>query len=329
MPRLDLLIFGATGFTGKYIVEELARKSHQQQKIKWGVAGRSLLKLKEVLDEITKTTDLSAVETVAADVNNTESVTKMCQKTIVLINCVGPYRLYGEPVVQACLNAKTNYIDVSGEPQFLETIQLKYNDKAEKEGVAIVGSCGFDSVIADMGVETIRREYEAKNADIGYIESFLSVKAGLANTALNYATWESAVYGLTYANELKPLRKKLFPQQLLYTKYKRERGPVFPTTFANQKRWCVPFLGSDKSVVQRTQYFNSVKLNKKPCEQSSFQMRFVTRGWKQHLNEEHTTEPDLGSVHEFIGIDPAYIGTSKIVLACALTLREEKDRLPL
>ncbi|CAF1243984.1 unnamed protein product, partial [Didymodactylos carnosus] len=383
MSRLDLLIFGATGYTGKYVVEELARKSQLQQNIKWGIAGRSISKLKQVLDEITKITgiNLNSIETIAADINNVESLTKMCQKTDVLINCVGPYRLYGYPVIQACLNAKANYVDISGEPQFLETVQLRYNDEAEKQGVAIVGSCGFDSIIADMGVETIH---------ISYIESFLSLKFGRTGYAVNFGTWESAVHGLSHAHELKPLRKELFPQKVPYSKYKKERSTIFSTTFdgIKDKVWCLPFPGSDKSVVHRTQYFNHTKRNKNPiryqpyfelssffslikliivsilfkiltscqfgiqlllkfpnlfsfgvithegptreqCEEASFKTRFVTYGWKQSLNEVHTTKPDIESVHEFTGPDPGYIGTSKMVLACALTLHEEKDQLPL
>jgi len=275
--RLDVIIFGATGYTGQYVIEEMARKG-KQYRFKWGIAGRTIDKLKQALQQASNVTGIenlsSNVDTIVANINNQQSLIDMCARTKVLVNCVGPYRLYGEPVVQACLEARTHYIDISGEPQFLETIQLQYNTQAADRQIAIVGSCGFDSIIADLGVETIRQEYEQKNQDIALIESYLSVNYGQITGALgNYGTWESAVYGLAHSNELKNLRRQIFQEKLPYSKYKIQRKPIFKTTIDGQPTWAVPFPGSDKSVVQRTQYFNYTQLKKKPIRfQPYFQM---------------------------------------------------------
>ncbi|CAF4764891.1 unnamed protein product, partial [Rotaria sp. Silwood2] len=219
----------------------------------------------------------SNVDTIVANITNKQSLIDMCARTKVLVNCVGPYRHYGEPVVEACLQARTHYIDICGEPQFLETIQLRYDSQAQEREIAIVGSCGFDSLIADLGTETIRKECEQKDLEIALIESYLAIDAPKATVhkreIVNYATWEAAVYGLHHAKELKSLRQKLFEQKLPYSKYKIEKKSNFKTTIHGKSFWVVPFPGSDKSVVQRTQYFNYTKLHKKPIRfQPYFQM---------------------------------------------------------
>jgi len=100
--------------------------------------------------------------------------------------------------------------------------------------------------------------------DIALIESYLSVNYGQVTGSLgNYGTWESAVHGLAHANELKSLRRQIFQEKLPYSKYKIERKPIFKTTIDGKSTWVVPFPGSDKSVVQRTQYFNYTQLKKK------------------------------------------------------------------
>ncbi|CAF1032156.1 unnamed protein product [Adineta ricciae] len=377
--RLDVLIFGATGYTGQYVIEEMARKGRQFG-LKWGVAGRTVEKLKQVLQQASDVTGIdsltSTVDTVTANITNQQSLVNMCARTKVLVNCVGPYRHYGEPVVRACLEARTHYVDISGEPQFLETMQLRYDSQAAEREVIVVGSCGFDSLVADLGVETIRQECERNNLDIALTESFLTLKYGtITGGLIHYATWESAVYGFSHANELKHLRRQLFPQKLPYPKAKIHRNVVFQTMIQGQPIWAVPFPGSDRSVVQRTQYFNYTKLNKKPvrfqaylqlpslfsvvklvffglifsllakfkfgiqlllkfpglfssglvttegptrqdCEHAKFKMTFLTH-----------TENNQKLIHEFVGPDPGYLGTSKMLIACAVMLIKENERV--
>ncbi|UJR36584.1 hypothetical protein I4U23_029303 [Adineta vaga] len=378
--RLDILIFGATGYTGQYVIEEMARKG-KQISLKWGVAGRTIEKLKQGLQQASNITGIenlsSTIDTISANITNQQSLVNMCARAKVLINCVGPYRHYGEPVVQACLEARTHYIDISGEPQFLETMQLRYDSQAAEREVVIVGSCGFDSLVADAGVEAIRQECEQKNLDISLIESFLTMKYETITSGLiHYATWESAVYGFSHANELKNLRRQLFQQKLPYPKLKIHRKPIFKTNIQGKPIWAVPFPGSDKSVVQRTQYFNYTKLEKKPIRfQPYLQMPsfistiklvffglifsifakfqfgvqlllkfpglfsngLVTKEGPSRQDCEHTTfkmtflthtENNQKLIHEFAGPDPGYLGTSKMLVACATMLIKENDHLP-
>lgn len=83
-----------------------------------------------------------------------------------IVNCCGPYRFYGEPVVKACINAGTHHVDVSGEVQFIERMQLEYNDLAKEKGVYIISTCGFDSIPAEIGVLFFEKHFDGKNVDV-------------------------------------------------------------------------------------------------------------------------------------------------------------------
>jgi len=94
---------------------------------------------------------LENIPKIVADVSNSDSLQAMARQGKVVINCVGPYRFFGEKVVKACVTEGTHHVDVSGEPQYLENMQLKYHKEAEDKGVYVVGACGFDSIPADCG----------------------------------------------------------------------------------------------------------------------------------------------------------------------------------
>lgn len=119
MSRLDLIIFGATGFTGKRTVEELVKILKTKGPLTWGIAGRSKEKLEKVLEEVGKKTeaDLKDIPVIIADVSDENSLNEMAKKGKVIVNCCGPYRFYGEAVVKACIANKAHHVDVSGEPQ--------------------------------------------------------------------------------------------------------------------------------------------------------------------------------------------------------------------
>lgn len=251
--RLDIVVFGASGFTGKYAVHEVLKLSKDKGGLSWGVAGRNEKKLQDVLREVSEKSgeDLSATDIIIADVSKPESLLKMAAKAKVIVNCTGPYRHYGEPVVKACIDSGTHHVDVSGEPQYMEKMQLEYHEAAKQKGVYIVSACGFDSIPSDMGAVFLQDKFEGT---VNSIETYLEVwkKGPLKGSALHYGTWESAVYGLAHYNELRPLRRQLFPNRLPELKPKLKPRSVVHRTDTVQG-WCVPFLGSDRSVVMRSQ----------------------------------------------------------------------------
>lgn len=153
--KLHIIVFGASGFTGKHTIPYVYQFSKiDGRSLTWGIAGRSEKKLRETLDEVSKKleSDLSKIPVIIADVNDEHSLRKMAEHAEIVINCCGPYRFYGEPVVKACIEAGSNYVDVSGEPEFIEKMQLKYHNSAQEKGIYVISACGFDSIPADMGV---------------------------------------------------------------------------------------------------------------------------------------------------------------------------------
>ncbi|WAR20391.1 LDP1-like protein, partial [Mya arenaria] len=191
--RYDFVVLGATGFTGQFVVDEVARVA-DQEKLKFAVAGRSMEKLQKVLTESSQRTG------------------KELEETPIIIADVKNYRFYGEDVVKACIENGAHHVDISGEPQYLEKMQLLYSGKAREAGVYIVGACGFDSVPADMGVAFATEQFKEIHTHYTSISSI----QGLAG---NVTTLESALHGFAHAAELKPLRKSLYPNRLPRSKY--------------------------------------------------------------------------------------------------------------
>uniref|UniRef100_A0ABI7WSG8 Saccharopine dehydrogenase-like oxidoreductase n=1 Tax=Felis catus TaxID=9685 RepID=A0ABI7WSG8_FELCA len=119
-----LVVFGASGFTGQFVAEEVAREqvaSGQSSSLPWAVAGRSREKLQRVLEraalKLGRPTLSSEVGIIICDVTNPASLDEMAKQAAIVLNCVGPYRFYGEPVVKACVENGTSCIDICGEPQ--------------------------------------------------------------------------------------------------------------------------------------------------------------------------------------------------------------------
>ncbi|KAM4521796.1 LOW QUALITY PROTEIN: saccharopine dehydrogenase b [Odontesthes bonariensis] len=237
---------------------ELPRKQWRTQppggsSLKWAVAGRSRPRLEEVLKQAAGRLSMSELRTdidiIVAGIE--ESLATMCQQGVVILNCVGPYRFYGEPVVIACIENGAHYIDICGEPQFLERMQLEYHTKALNRGVYVIGSCGFDSIPADLGVLYTRRKFKG---GLTAVESFLRIGSGPEGFAGHDATWQSAVYGFADSRSLHQLRKKFGHKPLPVVGAKvKKRGLLF---FSREmEQYAIPFMGSDPSVVKRTQHF--------------------------------------------------------------------------
>ncbi len=144
----DLCVFGASGFTGTLVAQYLSTHA-DTQKLSWALAGRNKQKLQQVLEQLSGT---SKPELVVADVGDFDSLLAMTEKSKVVITTVGPYTLYGEPLVRACIENKTHYVDLTGEPNFVDVIRYKYHQAAVDAKVKIINACGFDSIPHDLGV---------------------------------------------------------------------------------------------------------------------------------------------------------------------------------
>jgi short subunit dehydrogenase-like uncharacterized protein len=149
--ELDIVVFGATGFVGKLTAEYLAE--HAPEGVKVGLAGRSEEKLARVKSEVGKDWP-----TIVADSSDAASVKAMAERCRVVATTVGPYRKFGMPLVEACAEAGTDYIDLTGEPLFIRDSIDGCHAKAEQSGARIVHCCGFDSIPSDLGVWLLHQE---------------------------------------------------------------------------------------------------------------------------------------------------------------------------
>ncbi|XP_051579632.1 saccharopine dehydrogenase-like oxidoreductase [Myxocyprinus asiaticus] len=267
-----IIIFGATGFTGQFVVEEVARTASEGPKgnLKWAIAGRSRPKLEKVLEQaagvLSKPELQSEVSIIVADVNEPDSLASMCKQAVIVLNCVGPYRFFGEPVVKACVENGAHCIDICGEPQFLESMQLNYYDQAAEKGLYIVGSCGFDSIPADMGVVYTRDQFKGT---LTAVESFLTASSGPEGGCIHDGTWQSAIYGFADGHKLRSLRKKFGhkPLPVVGARIKR-RGALF---FSDElQQYAIPFMGADPSVVKRTQRYLHEELHESPVQYGAY-----------------------------------------------------------
>jgi short subunit dehydrogenase-like uncharacterized protein len=147
----DLTVLGATGFTGRLVVEYLARATHDSE-LRLAVAGRNEKKLRTICEKLQNEKGvLGDVGIETCDIHDPDSLARLAAKTRVLISTVGPYMRYGEPVVKACLSEQTDYIDITGEADFVARIIKKYDEEAQAKNVLIISCCGFDSIPADLG----------------------------------------------------------------------------------------------------------------------------------------------------------------------------------
>lgn len=153
--EFDIVIYGASGYTGRLVAEYVVSRYRDDAGLSWAMAGRSIEKLRGVRSEV------GAAETVAliaADADDARSIEAMAQRAKVVVTTVGPYQLYGEPLIDACVKAGTDYVDLCGEPAWMRAMIDKYDAAAKASGARIVFSCGFDSIPFDLGVFFLQQE---------------------------------------------------------------------------------------------------------------------------------------------------------------------------
>jgi short subunit dehydrogenase-like uncharacterized protein len=155
--RFDIVVHGASGFTGRLVVEYLLRRHPQgsSNSLRWAMGGRSRDKLAAVRDELGAPTHTPLVVTDAADA---ASLTALAQQTRLVLSTVGPYQLYGSGLVAACAEQGTDYVDLCGEPAWMRHMIDAHQATAQRSGARIVFSCGFDSIPFDLGVLMLQNE---------------------------------------------------------------------------------------------------------------------------------------------------------------------------
>jgi short subunit dehydrogenase-like uncharacterized protein len=150
----DIVVFGATSFVGKVLCRYLlAQYTNSVDAPRWAIAARSEAKLNAFLQTLAaEGFDTASLTTIIADSGDESSLRAMCKQTNVLISTVGPYALFGEPLVKVCAELGTDYCDLTGETPWVARMIEKYESTAKLSGARIVHCCGFDSIPSDMGV---------------------------------------------------------------------------------------------------------------------------------------------------------------------------------
>lgn len=154
-PPYDLVVFGATGFVGRilcgYLLDQVGANGT------WAIASRSEAKLTALAAELG-----ASVPQIMADATDEASLRDLCSQTKVVISTVGPYALYGEPLVKVCAETGTDYCDLTGEPQWIRRMIQRYSATAAQSGARIVHCCGFDSIPSDLGVYYLQQQAKAR-----------------------------------------------------------------------------------------------------------------------------------------------------------------------
>ena len=162
---LDIIVYGATGFTGKLCVEYLAC---QERSTKWAIAGRNQEKLKKVADEL-----CPDVEILIADSEDEDALDRLTQRTKVVLSTAGPFHRYGSKLVASCVKNNAHYVDITGENFWVKGLIDKHHEEASRKGVRIIPSCGYDSIPSDLGsLHCI----QSMNKPIKRIEAFHTMK---------------------------------------------------------------------------------------------------------------------------------------------------------
>ena len=185
----DLVLFGATGFTGELTASYLARNAPAG--CRWALAGRNPSKLEAVRDRLAEIDPRCAeLPLLSADVSDPESLRRLAASSRTVITTVGPYIRYGEPLVEACADAGTDYVDLTGEPEFVDRMYAHHHARAAETGARIVHACGFDSVPHDLGVHfTVGQLPEGRPLQVkGMVRAGARASGGTLHTLVTAAT---------------------------------------------------------------------------------------------------------------------------------------------
>ncbi|MCB2041104.1 MAG: saccharopine dehydrogenase NADP-binding domain-containing protein, partial [Rhodoferax sp.] len=157
--EFDIVVHGATGFTGRLVIEYLLQRYPAGSGVRWAMGGRSADKLAQVRDALQAPADTPLVVTDSADA---ASLDALLARTRLVLTTVGPYQLYGNELVAACARAGVDYVDLCGEPAWMRAMIDAFEPQAKASGARIVFSCGFDSIPFDLGVAMVQEEMQAQ-----------------------------------------------------------------------------------------------------------------------------------------------------------------------
>jgi short subunit dehydrogenase-like uncharacterized protein len=236
----DVVLFGATGFTGVLTAEYLVENAPAGTRL--ALAGRNRAKLEQLRDRLGGERELDLLQ---ADVEDPRSMRELAEAARVAITTVGPYIEYGEPLVAACAEAGTDYLDLTGEPAFVDRMYVRHHARAAESGARIVHACGFDSIPHDLGAYfTVRQLPEDVPIQVeGFVRAGGRLSGGTLQTAItNFSRLREGVSVARERRQLEPRREGRRVQGLR-PRPRRERAV---------DAWVLPFPSLDPQIVLRS-----------------------------------------------------------------------------
>ncbi len=253
MPQFDLIVFGATSFVGEILCQYLVKEYGVDGDVKWAAAGRSQSKLEKLRASLGKTAEQLTLLT--ADAADEVALKTLCDQTKVIISTVGPYALYGEPLVKVCVETGTDYCDLTGEVQWVKRMITRYQGQAQESGARIVHCCGFDSIPSDMGVWHLQQQAQQQ---FGAAATDIRMRVKAMRGAASGGTIASMINITKEAAKSKELRKELAnPYSICPANHSfkgRQRNVTAPEFDKESNQWAGPFImaGINTRVVHRS-----------------------------------------------------------------------------
>ena len=237
---LDIILFGATSFVGKITTQYLLNEVGIGKGVTWAIAGRSLGKIKQLKNQLGP--EAENIPIIVADSSDSASLTKMCQQGRVILSTVGPYALYGESLVEACVHNGNDYCDLTGEAYWIKKMLDKYQLRAEKTGARIINCCGFDSIPSDLGVYFLQ---QASQRQFGTVCKDVKLRVKAMKGGVSGGTVASGIEMAKAVKKDPALRRKMGnPYLLCQSQTSRVKQPriLKPTFDKDFNAWSAPFI---------------------------------------------------------------------------------------
>lgn len=251
----DLILLGATGFTGALVAQYLFKRYGVDGDVRWAIAGRSLDKLERLRRELQGIDSLTPLPIVVADSHDRDSLDALVAQTAVVCSTVGPYAQHGTLLVEACVDSGTHYCDLTGEVHWIARTIEAFQEKAVASGARIVHSCGFDSIPSDLGTWFVERAMQSTH---GVSSQRVRGRVGKTRGSASGGTVASLMGVLEEAQKDPALQRKLRDKHLLcpsseapIAKVSDQTGAVYDPRF---ERWTAPFVMAliNERVVRRS-----------------------------------------------------------------------------
>ncbi|XP_072950027.1 saccharopine dehydrogenase-like oxidoreductase [Epargyreus clarus] len=234
--------------------------------IRWGISGRSMDKLQNLLSEIRELEfDTSKILVLESDVTKEEAIKKVTRSAKVIINCTGPNTDLSETVVKACIATGTHYVDISAELYHILNIYRTYNKTAEDAEVLIIPACGFISMPAVTGLMYLEKHFMGTLHSVDcYMDLQIPRRAyfgGCKNSVVHYGTWQSFVYDWHNNKRYTDLKKEIFPEPVIEPEQPENKKSFF---HKRNGRWWYKYPSPDLDIVEMSQRYLQSKKGKRP-----------------------------------------------------------------